>query len=116
RDGTRSGAVDRFLAHRRESDRRTDLSRAQRRQTRVLALAAAPPRGRRMPHRSLMPSIVAMCVRGTGHLQVLLPVIAGLTTRGATVHVMAHADHRGSIERCGGHSHDLFARYPIEAA
>jgi MGT family glycosyltransferase len=61
-------------------------------------------------------SIVVMCVRGVGHLHVLLPVIEELGARGLMVHVMTHADYRQKIEGCGARFFDLFARYPIEAA
>jgi MGT family glycosyltransferase len=46
---------------------------------------------------------------------VLLPVIEGLAARGVVVHVFAHADFRGDVERAGARFVDLFARYPIEA-
>jgi MGT family glycosyltransferase len=62
-----------------------------------------------------MGSIVVMCVRGVGHMHALLPVIAALSARGRSVHVLTHADHREQIERCGARFVDLFARYPIEA-
>lgn len=61
-------------------------------------------------------SIVAFCLQGVGHLQVLLPVIEGLCARGRVVHVYAHAQFRADVERAGARFIDLFARYPVEAA
>ncbi len=60
-------------------------------------------------------SIVVLCVRGTGHLRVVLPVVAALRRRGWTVHVLTHEDFRNLVEQAGGHFVDLFGRYPLEA-
>jgi len=60
-------------------------------------------------------SIVALCMQGVGHLQVLLPVVAGLAARGRTVHVLTHADYRAAVERTGARFIDLFAHHPLEA-
>lgn len=49
-------------------------------------------------------------------MQRFLPLIGGLSARGRTVHVMAHARFRAGVERVGGRFFDLFGRYPIEAA
>jgi len=51
-----------------------------------------------------------------GHVQRLLPLIAGLAQRGLTVHVMTRAESRTQVEAAGGIFFDLFARYPLEAA
>jgi len=59
-------------------------------------------------------AIVAFCMDGVGHLQVLLPVIEGLSARGQAVHVFSHADFRGDVERAGARFVDLFAGYPME--
>ena len=57
-----------------------------------------------------------VCMGGTGHVQVLLPLIQGLCERGCAVHVMTHADFRGAVERLNAHFVDLYARYSLEAA
>jgi len=51
-----------------------------------------------------------------GHLQRLLPLIEGLSTRGRTVHVMTDARFASEVERAGGRFFDLFARFPLDAA
>lgn len=51
-----------------------------------------------------------------GHLQRLLPLIAGLAERGRNVHVMTAGGYARDVEQAGGRFFDLFARYPIEAA
>lgn len=56
------------------------------------------------------------CMPERGHLQRLLPLIAGLAARGVMVRVFTAADFRAAVERAGGHLVDLFARYPLEAA
>jgi MGT family glycosyltransferase len=61
-------------------------------------------------------SIVVLCVRGIGHLRVVLPVVVALRRRGWTVHVLTHAEFRGHVERADARFVDLFARYPLEAA
>jgi MGT family glycosyltransferase len=61
-------------------------------------------------------SIVVLCIRGIGHLRVVLPVVVALRRRGWTIHVLTHADFRAHVERAGARFVDLFARYPLEAA
>ncbi|HXQ21860.1 MAG TPA: glycosyltransferase [Candidatus Acidoferrales bacterium] len=61
-------------------------------------------------------SIVVLCVRGIGHLRVVLPVIVALRRRGWTVYVLTHKEFRGHVEHAGARFVDLFARYPLEAA
>jgi UDP:flavonoid glycosyltransferase YjiC (YdhE family) len=51
-----------------------------------------------------------------GHLQRLLPVIAGLARRGVAVPVFTAAAFGGAVERAGGRPVDLFAHHPLEAA
>ena len=53
---------------------------------------------------------------GGGHLQRLLPLIAGLVRRGLEVHVMARPEGRAPVEAAGARFFDLFAKYPSEAA
>lgn len=61
-------------------------------------------------------SVVAFCMQGVGHLQMLLPLVHGLSARGCLVHVFTHGDFRSAVERAGGRFVDLFARHPIDAA
>jgi len=61
-------------------------------------------------------SIVALCIRGIGHVRVVLPVVAALARRDWTVHVFAHVEYRSLIEEAGGRFVDLFGRYPLDAA
>jgi MGT family glycosyltransferase len=65
---------------------------------------------------SAQPSIVVISMPERGHVQRLLPLIAGLAVRGRTVHVMTDSRFAGEVERAGGRFFDLFARYPIAAA
>jgi MGT family glycosyltransferase len=60
-------------------------------------------------------SIVVVCMGGTGHVQAMLPVIAGLGSRGCAVHVMTHVDFQSKVESTGARFVDLFAHRPIEA-
>jgi MGT family glycosyltransferase len=61
-------------------------------------------------------AIVVVCMPERGHLQRLLPLVAGLTARGRTVHVLTDARYGASIARAGGRVLDLFARHPLDAA
>jgi MGT family glycosyltransferase len=63
----------------------------------------------------MTPSIVVVCMGGVGHVQVLLPLIAGLCSRGCVVHVMTRGDFRTQVERSGACFVDLFARRPLDA-
>lgn len=65
---------------------------------------------------SRTPAIVVICMPERGHLQRLLPLVAGLSARGRTVHVATHRDFAPEVARSGGVFHDLFARHPIAAA
>jgi MGT family glycosyltransferase len=60
-------------------------------------------------------SIVVVCMGGLGHVQILLPLIAGLRSRGCVVHVMTHGDFKTKVESSGAFFVDLFARRPLEA-
>jgi MGT family glycosyltransferase len=51
-----------------------------------------------------------------GHLQRLLPLIAGLVQRGFEVHVMTRPEGRAQTEAAGARFFDLYARFPLEAA
>lgn len=51
-----------------------------------------------------------------GHLQRLLPLVAGLARSGVTVLVFTAAEFRAAVERAGGRFVDLFARCPLDAA
>jgi MGT family glycosyltransferase len=61
-------------------------------------------------------AIAVFCMRGVGHLQLLLPVIEALGARGRAVHVWTDAALRPMVERAGGRFADLFARHAIEDA
>lgn len=60
-------------------------------------------------------SVVVICMGGAGHVQLLLPVVAGLASRGLVVHVMTRSDFRRGVENAGGRFVDLFARRSVEA-
>ncbi len=61
-------------------------------------------------------AVVVVCMGGVGHVQALLPVVAGLCARGVTVHVMTDADFQTQVERVGARFIDLYARHPMAAA
>jgi MGT family glycosyltransferase len=61
-------------------------------------------------------TIVVLCMGGVGHLQTLLPVVAGLAAHGSTVHVLTRGEFRSAVERVGARFADLFAGRPLEAA
>ena len=61
-------------------------------------------------------SVVVLCMGGIGHVQILLPLISGLTARGCVVHAMTRADFRAEIERAGGCFANLYAGRPLDAA
>jgi hypothetical protein len=52
---------------------------------------------------------------GGGHLQRLLPLIAGLVRRGRPVHVLTRAAGRAAVEATGAAFIDLLARFPLDA-
>lgn len=60
-------------------------------------------------------SIVVMCMGGIGHMQILLPLISGLRSRGCAVHVLTHADFKAKVEAAGAHFVDLFEHHPLDA-
>lgn len=60
-------------------------------------------------------SIVVVCMGGIGHVQILLPVISGLASRGRVVHVMTRSDFRTQVEGAGARFVDLYARRPLDA-
>jgi UDP:flavonoid glycosyltransferase YjiC (YdhE family) len=62
------------------------------------------------------PVVAVFCMPEVGHLQRLLPLIAGLARRGAAVPVFTAAAFRGAVERAGGSPVDLFADRPLDAA
>jgi UDP:flavonoid glycosyltransferase YjiC (YdhE family) len=52
---------------------------------------------------------------GGGHLQRLLPLIAGLVRRARPVHVLTRAEGRAAVEATGAAFIDLLARFPLDA-
>lgn len=60
-------------------------------------------------------SVVIMCMGGAGHVQLLLPLIAGLTSRGCAVQVMTRADFQTEVESAGAGFIDLFASRLLDA-
>ena len=60
-------------------------------------------------------SIVVVCMGGIGHVQILLPVISGLASRGRVVHVMTRSDFRTQVEGAGARFVDLYAHRPLDA-
>jgi MGT family glycosyltransferase len=56
------------------------------------------------------------CMPERGHLQRLLPIIAGLARRGVDARVFTDSAFRAPVERVGGRFVDLFARHPMDAA
>lgn len=61
-------------------------------------------------------SIVVFCMRGVGHVQMLVPMIDALSSRGCVVHVFTDVEYRAMVEQAGGRFVDLFAGRPIDAA
>jgi UDP:flavonoid glycosyltransferase YjiC (YdhE family) len=53
---------------------------------------------------------------GGGHVQRLLPLVAGLAERGLRVHVMTRPEARAAVGAAGGAFFDLFGKFPLEAA
>jgi MGT family glycosyltransferase len=53
---------------------------------------------------------------GGGHIQRLLPLVAGLVRRGLRVHVMTRPEARAAVEAAGGVFFDLFGKFPLEGA
>jgi MGT family glycosyltransferase len=51
-----------------------------------------------------------------GHVQRLLPVVAGLSARGVRVAVFTHPRFRDEVARAGGELVDLFARHTMDEA
>ncbi|MDR7419231.1 MAG: glycosyltransferase [Armatimonadota bacterium] len=65
----------------------------------------------------MRPRIAAVfCMPERGHLQRLLPLIAGLARAGVSVVVFTAAEFTSIVGRAGGRFVDLFTRYPLEAA
>ena len=61
-------------------------------------------------------SVAVVCMPWEGHFQRLRPIIAGLSHRGIVVNVFTDPSFAPAIGRAGGVFHDLFGRYPIDAA
>ncbi|MBY0276742.1 glycosyltransferase [Candidatus Binatia bacterium] len=61
-------------------------------------------------------SVVFFCMRGVGHLQMLLPLVEALSARGTVVHVLTQLELRPMVERAGGRFGDLFARHALDEA
>jgi MGT family glycosyltransferase len=61
-------------------------------------------------------TIVAICMRSSTHLQLMMPAMDRLMARGFKLHVMTHPKNRQAVESCGAEFFDLFSRYPIDAA
>lgn len=66
--------------------------------------------------RGKSPTIACFTIGDTGHVHRTLPVVAGLRSRGADVHVFCSSQHRSTIEGAGGRFHDLHAGRPLEGA
>ena len=62
------------------------------------------------------PVAAVFCMPERGHLNRLLPVVAGLARCGATVLVFTDAAYREPVERAGGRLIDLFHHYPLDEA
>lgn len=60
-------------------------------------------------------SIAVFCMGGVGHVQALLPLVAGLCDRGRAVHVLTEARFRAKVEALGAHFVDLFAGRSMDA-
>jgi MGT family glycosyltransferase len=60
-------------------------------------------------------SIVVMCMGGIGHVQILLPLITGLRSRGCVVRVLTHGDFKAKVEAAGAHFVDLYEHHPLDA-
>ncbi|CAK0742067.1 Glycosyltransferase family 1 protein [Gammaproteobacteria bacterium] len=60
--------------------------------------------------------VVAMTVPGQGHLQRMLPVVAGLCDLGIPVHFFAHEGGRPQIEQAGAQFVDLYANREMDRA
>jgi hypothetical protein len=56
------------------------------------------------------------CMPERGHLQRLLPLVAGLVRRGVDAVVFTHTAFRAPVERVGGRMVDLFECHPLDAA
>src|SRR5262245_53529348 len=61
-------------------------------------------------------SLVVMCMGGIGHVQALLPLVAGLITRGHVVHVMTRGEYRARVDNVGARFVDLYPDRSLEAA
>jgi MGT family glycosyltransferase len=61
-------------------------------------------------------SILVMCMGGVGHVQLLLPLVAGFRRRGVPVRVMTHGEFRERVEAMGAAFVDLYAGRPLDAA
>ena len=61
-------------------------------------------------------SVVVMCMGGVGHVQALLPLIAGLRARGCDVHVLTDAAFQAKVEATGAHFIDLYQHHSLDAA
>jgi UDP:flavonoid glycosyltransferase YjiC (YdhE family) len=60
--------------------------------------------------------VAIFCMPERGHLQRLLPLVAGLARRGVDAQVFTDVAFRAPVERVGGRLVDLFERYPLDAA
>jgi UDP:flavonoid glycosyltransferase YjiC (YdhE family) len=61
-------------------------------------------------------SIAVFAMPEPGHVSRLLPLVAGLARRGATVHVFSDARFEDAVARAGGRFVDLFEGRPLDAA
>lgn len=62
------------------------------------------------------PTVLFICMLGTGHVQRILPVVHEFCKRHYNVPVLAHLTHQKMIENAGGNFIDLFTICPIDAA
>jgi MGT family glycosyltransferase len=64
----------------------------------------------------MKPRFVGVCMGGLGHVQVLLPLVAGLVRRGAAVDVLTRLEFEPRVRAAGASFRDLYDRRPLEAA
>jgi MGT family glycosyltransferase len=61
-------------------------------------------------------SSVVVFTPGGGHAERLLPLVALLAARGCAVHVLTRPEVGPHVASAGGHFHDFFSEFPVEAA
>lgn len=76
-------------------------------------MAQAPLHQSRFSSSSI--SVAIFCMPLRGHLQRLLPLISGLSSRGHRSYVFTHKQFQRDIQQIGGHFVDLFSKYPLDS-